>query len=250
MTVTGFWPAFALGALVALPARAVRAQAGRRELVGFVRDATGAAVEGATVEVRGATARTDVRGTFRLWTGDVDTLTISIRRIGYAALEAQLRARNRQWDTVAVEMERNPQTLESLQITEAKTRLGLRDFEERRSKGHGVFITRADILERNTSRLSDVLQIRRGINLVRLGFGRFGVRFVSYTGSRGPACIPDMWVDGARARGMEIDDLLASTVEAMELYDSFASVPFEFSHQANTIPCGTIIIWTRVPNKG
>ena len=250
MTVTGFWPALALGALLGLPARGAEAQAGRRELVGFVRDATGAAVEGATVEIRGATARTDARGAFRLWTGDIDTLTISIKRIGYAALEAQLQARNRQWDTVAVEMDRNAQSLESLTITDEKTRLGFRDFEDRRSKGQGVFITRADIASRNTARLSDVLQTRRGINLVRLGFGRFGVRFVSYTGARGPACVPDMWVDGVRARGMEIDDLMANTVEALELYDSFATVPFEFSHQANTIPCGTIIVWTRVPNKG
>jgi hypothetical protein len=56
-----------------------------------------------------------------------------------------------------------------------------------------------------------------------------------------------MWVDGQRARGMEIDDLPANTVEGIELYDSFALVPFQFSHTANSVPCGTIVVWTRPP---
>ena len=41
-----------------------------------------------------------------------------------------------------------------------------------------MFVTRAEISARNSSRLSDVLQAKRGINLVRLGFGRYGVLFV------------------------------------------------------------------------
>jgi hypothetical protein len=244
-------PTLAGCAMTLAPVPEAAAQAARRELVGVVRDQNGAAVEGATVEIRGASARTDVKGTFQLFTGNVDTVTISIHRVGYSGLEALLTARNRQWDTVVVEMERSAQRLATVDVKEEMTRkaLGLRDFDERRSKGNGVFITRADILARNTARLSDVLQTRRGINLVRLGFGRFGVRFISYTGGRGNGCTPDMWVDGARARGMEIDDILANTVEAMELYDSFAIVPFEFTHQSTTVPCGTIVVWTRVPNK-
>jgi hypothetical protein len=227
------------------------AQSARRELVGVVRDQNGIAVEGATVEIRGAAAKTDAKGTFQLFTGNVDTVTISIHRVGYSALEALLTARNRQWDTVVVEMERTAQRLAAVDVKEEMTRkaLGLRNFDERRSKGNGLFITRADILARNSARLSDVLQTRRGINLVRLGFGRFGVRFVSYTGGRGTSCAPDVWIDGARARGMEIDDILANTVEAMELYDSFSTLPFEFTPYTNGPPCGTIVIWTRVPNK-
>lgn len=43
--------------------------------------------------------------------------------------------------------------------------------------------------------------------------------------------------------------MVATTVEAMELYDSFATVPSQFSHSANAVPCGTILIWTRIPGK-
>ncbi|PHX97171.1 MAG: hypothetical protein CK531_04920 [Gemmatimonadetes bacterium] len=125
---------------------------------------------------------------------------------------------------------------------------GLRTFGERKAQGLGLFVTRKDITDRNSLRLSDALQTRRGVILVKIGTNRTGVRFATYSGPRG-GCIPDLWLDGQRARGMEVDDVVATTVEAMELYDSFATVPSQFSHSANAVPCGTILIWTRIPGK-
>ena len=240
--------------LLALTVTAPRAYAQpvRREIVGFVREPDGKVIEGATVEIRGGTTRTDPKGAFRLMTTETDTLTINVKRPGFAPIEALISARNRQWDTVVVELDRLSQRLPGVTVEEERNRRalgGLRDFEERKSKGNGLFITRADIVARNTLRLSDVLQTRRGINLVRLGTNRFGVRFVHYAGSKGTTCMPDMWVDGQRARGMEIDDLVATSVEAMELYESFATVPMEYSHSVNAVPCGTIVVWTRIPGK-
>ncbi len=245
---------FALTAFTSAFASAVPAQGsaqvpvGRRELVGVVRDPAGTGVEGAIVEIAGAGTRTDAKGTFRLFTGDIDTVTIAIRRPGYSPIEALISARNRQWDTLAVELEPMTTRLPGVRIEEERLRReGLRGFEERIGKAQGLFITRADIVERNSSRLSDVLQTRRGIHLVRIGTGRYGVRFATYSGSRGSSCIPDLWLDGQRVRGMEIDDLPPNTVEGIELYDSFATVPFEFGHGANAVPCGTIVVWTRPP---
>lgn len=222
--------------------------AGRRELVGFVRDPRGAGIEGATIEIPGAGTRSDAKGAFRLFTREVDTVTIAIRLPGYTPIEALISARNRQWDTLVVELEPLSTMLPGVRVEEERTiRTGLRGFEERVAKNaSGLFITRADIVARNSSRLSDVLQTRRGIQLVRIGSNRYGVRFVTYSGPRG-TCVPDMWVDGQRARGMEIDDLPANTVEGMELYDTFATVPFEFMHGAGAVPCGTIVVWTRPP---
>ncbi len=226
--------------------------AARRELVGIVRDTKGAGVEGATIEVLGSTVRTDTKGAFRLFTPELDTATIAIRRPGFSPIEALISARNRQWDTVVVELEQLSQRLPGVSIEGERNQrayLALRTFDERRSRGNGLFLTREDIVARNSLRLSDVLQTRRGIQLVRLGTGRMGVRFVTYTGTRGTACIPDLWLDGQRIRSMEIDDIGANNVEKMELYDSFATVPAEFAHSANAVPCGTIVIWTRIPGK-
>ncbi len=227
------------------------AQSTLRELVGVVRDANGRGIRNAAVEIPGIAVRTDSAGLFRLWTLNIDTVTISIRRLGYSAVEALLSARNKQWDTVLVELEGNSQELPGVKVAGDRNQRaleGLRTFGERKAQGLGLFITRTDITDRNSLRLSDVLQTRRGVILVKIGTNRMGVRFTTYSGPQ-RGCIPDLWLDGQRARGMEVDDVVATTVEAMELYDSFATAPSQFSHSANAVPCGTILIWTRIPGK-
>jgi len=217
-----------------------------RELIGVVRDTQGLPIEGVRVEIPGTTVETNARGAFKLVTADRDTVTITVRALGYTAVSAMLTAHDNAWDPVLVELDR-AQILKGISIIESPTRnaLGLRSFEERRSKGNGVFVTRAEIATRGASHMSDVLRNMRGVAIVR---GR--VRFVSQSGQRGTICQPDIWLDGTRARGMEVDDILASDVEAMELYSSFSVVPFEFtSRGANSLPCGSIVIWTRVPNS-
>jgi hypothetical protein len=219
--------------------------------VGIVKDQRGVGVEGATIEVLGATARSDVRGLFRLHTPELDTATIAIRKPGFSPIEALISARGRQWDTVMVEMEQMSQLLSGVRVEEEQNRRrqGLRGFEERvKQKIGGIIVTRDEIVARNSLLLSDVLQSRRGVQLVRLGARRYGVRFPTYT-SRGSTCVPDMWVDGQRAHGMEVDDIPANTVEGIELYDSFTNVPMEFSNTAHNTPCGTIVVWTRPPNS-
>lgn len=223
-------------------------QAGRREMVGFVRDSAGAGIEGATVQIAGNVLRTDPRGSFRLWAPDIDTLTIVVHRLGFEALEALLTATSKQWDTVVVELNRVAQNVAGMTVTTSATRraLGLRDFDERKARGLGLFVTRSDILARNPSRLSDLLRDKRGVRLVRLSNNYYGLRFAAYSAARRP-CAPNMWVDGQLAPGMEIDDLLPNDIYAIELYETFSSVPAEFAPRTSSVPCGTIVIWTRIP---
>ncbi len=216
-----------------------------RELLGVVRDTQGMPLEGVRIEIPGTTVETNARGAFQLFTANYDTVTITVRALGYTAVSALLTAHDRVWDPLIVELDR-ARILQGVKIRESPMRnaLGLRGFEERRANGSGVFITRNDISARGASHMSDVLRNTRGVNIVR---GR--VRFVSQTGQRGTVCQPDIWLDGIRARGMEVDDILASDVEAMELYSNFSLVPIEFSSRdSSSIPCGSIVIWTRIPN--
>ena len=233
--------------VTALPAQQPpNANIAGRELVGLVRDSTGTAIEGAMVEIQGVTARTNERGAFRLWTGDIDTLTISIRRIGFAAVSALIATRGQKWDTVVVEMDRLPQRLAAADIKAAanRQRLGLRDLEERRARGLGQFVTRADIAARNAIHPSDVLRNMRGVYFARVRTG-WGLRFAHYAGSN-PNCIPSLWIDGQLAPGMEIDELTATDIEAIELYENWSSTPAPFM-KGTTLPCGTVVVWTRAP---
>src|SRR5204863_9996260 len=101
----------------------------------IVKDPAGAGIEGATIEIPGAAVGTNAKGAFQVWTADIDTVTISIRRLGYLPISAQLAARGGRWDTVVVEMERTSQRLSAVTVTGGATRrgLGLRDFDARRA---------------------------------------------------------------------------------------------------------------------
>ena len=222
---------------------------GKRRMVGVVRDSSGAAIEGVTVAIPGSSVLTDVRGAFQLFTMDHDTVTISIRRLGFEPIEALLGARNGLWDTVVVQLDPTAQRLSNVDVKgnapPTRAMLAMRSFDERKSRGLGTFITRAEIVERGSSRLSDLLRTKRGVNVISRG----RVRFAAYGGSRGNACIPDIWLDGTRNRGMEVDELPPNTVEMMELYPNLSTVPVEFqSFGANTTPCGIIVVWTRIPD--
>jgi hypothetical protein len=231
-------------------AAGTQAPMSRRELVGIVRDSAGAGIEGATIQISGASAGSNPHGTFQLWTSNIDTVTILIRRLGYAPVTALLTARAGQWDTVVVEMERTSTALSAVTVTGSATRraLGLREFEERRNQGSGIFVTRDEIAARNTVRLTDILQSKRGIRVVRV-HGIYGVRFAAYRSRAN--CSPNIWLDGVFAPDLEVDEILANDVEAMELYESFAAVPAAFTPRgsAASAACGTILIWTRIPGK-
>lgn len=240
--------AIAVTIAAAIPRTAAsQVPAGQRELVGIVRDTRGIGIEGAVVEIPGGSTRTDAKGTFRLFTRAIDTVTISIRRPGFTPIEAVILARDRQWDSLVVELEPLGAQLPAARIEEERVRRrGLQGFYERQERNvSGLFVTRGEIAARNTLRLSDVVHSRRGVQLVRIR-GGFGVRFASQSGSR-RNCTPDMWIDGQLARSMELDDIPANAVEGLELYDTFASIPADFTSPGSTMPCGAIVVWTRPP---
>lgn len=109
---------------------------GRRQMVGVVRDGNGAALQGVQVAVPGSNARTDARGAFQLLTADFDTVTISLKHVGFEPIEALLGARNGMWDTVVVQMDRSAQRLSDVNVTDTRTRglTGLKTFEERKAR--------------------------------------------------------------------------------------------------------------------
>ncbi len=256
----------------------------RRELVGFVRDPQGAGIENVTVEIPNATTRTDASGAFRVSTSDVDTLPVLVRHIGFTPVSAILAAHEHQWDTLVVELGPAPRVLAGVKIEAPRGRsMTYRGIAERQAQGLGVFLTRQEIEARSTSRLSDLLRSKRGILMVTkhghaaLRFSRFTARAGVSLGNLGGGftlpqttrvpgapekepegavlpfddCTPALWLDGVNMLDMEIDDLLAMDVEAIELYDSEAGLPAELTANAGRGRfCGAVVIWTRVSGSG
>jgi hypothetical protein len=215
-------------------------------MVGFVRDVKGSPLEGVTVQVHGERITTDKKGAFQLLTSPVDTASIAMRRVGFEPIDAFITTRNGMWDTVLVQMDPVVTTLNEVKVTDdfSSRAGGIRGFEERKLRRLGQFVTRDEIVFRGSQKLTDILRDKKGVMIVK---GR--LRFAAFTG-RGTACQPNVYLDGTKAPGMEVDEIAAQTVEAIELYPNLSTIPLEFqSIGAQTTPCGTVVIWTRVPNS-
>lgn len=236
-------------AIAAVVPGVVAAQAAPWDLNGSVRTAAGQPVFSAMIEIGVASTRTDSLGNFTIRATRRDSLTITIKRLGFTPVSILLGPAELVGDTLLVLMNENAQMIEGVMVKarDLRSSLGFGSFEDRRAQGLGLYVTRQEITDRNTLRLSDVLRGQRGVYLLRLSAGSYGVRFSSFQSRRN--CAPELWIDGQRARGMEIDDIPANTVEAIELYRSAATTPFQFTvaDGASTQRCGTVVIWTRVP---
>lgn len=115
----------------------------------------------------------------------------------------------------------------------------LRGFEERRFKGFGDFITPQQIERRQPRVASDML---RGIAGVVVGSEQLGRTEVYFTkGGSGGRCYPTVWLDGQPMRDMNIDEVTASDLLAMELYQGGTQMPPQWASNS----CGLIIVWTK-----
>lgn len=113
----------------------------------------------------------------------------------------------------------------------------LRAFHARqRAGGMGYFVDEARITALRPALASEALRTIPGVVL------RPTVRLVNEVRMHG--CAPVVWVDGQRATGAELDDVVrGGDVAAMEVYVTMVGVPSEFTDRSAT--CGTVLVWTR-----
>lgn len=242
--------ALALAALVAIDGiTPLAAQATRVRLTGTVRDSLGVPIAAAEVALDERRARTDDSGRFEFPATAVGPVTVSARRIGFmpARLDTTLVAPRRAPMVVNVVLVLMPlpADLDPVEALAASNRrLGkLSQFEERRARGFGSFITRAEIIDRRPAYLSDMLRSVPGMLIMGSGMGGYAVR-VARTG-RGRDCHPDYYIDGIPAPGFELDLMPPQDVDGIEIYRGASTVPAAFRQR--TAGCGVIAIWTYDP---
>ncbi len=140
---------------------------------------------------------------------------------------------------VAIELRVVPVADLIVQVEALDTPSKLTEFNRRREKGEGYFITRADILRRNPVRTTDMLRTIPGVRVANTSVGRPSIRV------RGRSCNVAYFVDGVRAPFYNLDGVRPSSVAGIEIYKGTASVPPEF--RGALTPCAAIVIWTRDP---
>jgi hypothetical protein len=221
--------------------------------VGSVRDSAGTPIADAEVSIAHARARTDSLGRFSVRISYADSTTITVKRLGYESITFTVATDTLARNDLDVELHAVARSLPAVSVSGSARVPTIEGFEYRRMTkgGLGFFLDRAQIADREGTRLSNILRGARGVRIIRGSGGQNLLRFARWA-SKGSGCAPQMWLDGALVRGLEVDDIPTSDVEALELYANSSSAPVEFaaSSQSNTggrNACGVVAIWTRRP---
>jgi hypothetical protein len=210
-------------------------------VVGVVRDSAGVPIPNAEILVLGRRAYSDSVGRFYLSIPGADTMTISVRRLGFEGVSFAVSAKDIADNSLDVVLRKVAAELAVVEVTgmEDRAKTPLRGYDERRNKGLGTFVTREEIEKRNTRLITDVLRQSRGV-VVKKG----AISFAAY---QNKSCSPMLWLDGQAAPGLSLDAISATDVEGIELYQSISSTPSEFRRGNVQTECGTIVIWTKRP---
>lgn len=219
--------------------------------VGTVTDsATGLRIAGATVEVleQEIIATTDAEGRFRLSGVRGGNLTVSVRRLGYAAGTVTLELVVTRPVTVdlgdfiisPVATELDPVLVEAEELDHRLEQVG---FLRRRQTETGTFFTQEDIAQLNPHQTSELLRrvpgfrvhisgevsSTRGAPSIRDGFSRCGVQY---------------YIDDVHADGSDLNTIIPRAIAGMEVYTGTASIPPKYRIAGNP-KCGVVLIWTR-----
>ncbi len=242
----------ALGAAgFAMPARATAhlAHLAPYAVMGTVTDNAGTPLADTEIAVieRDSTVRatrSDASGSFRL--GDLvgATTTVRVRHVGYKVRTIDVRAPDAA-ATVAVvslfvKLDPAPVDLPTVLVNANGDEIAgsqLAEFYARAQRNHfGHFLDEKAMNELHPDFASEALRTIPGVSV------RPSRRAGNIVKIRG--CSPFIYVDGLRAAGAELDDVVqGSSVAAMEIYSSQAGVPPQYADRRAT--CGTILVWLK-----
>jgi hypothetical protein len=145
------------------------------------------------------------------------------------------------YGSVDLDIELSPDALELeplVVVTRRRSALELNGFYERRRRGFGHSLNRAEIEARRPMQVTDLARTLPGVSVTPGYLGRGGILRMRN------GCVPDVILDGVRMGSpVRLDEILqVSDLEGIEVY-SGATSPMQYSQST----CGTVMAWTREP---
>jgi len=226
------------------PERSAPAARDRIEVRGTVVDIeTGEPVEGAEVFLgEGRWIRvTNDRGLFAVGGLPAGELEIEVTHVSYLGMVDTLDVSRGTFYEVRVEVAAAAMELEPLTVVATRrTLLDRVGFYERRSSGFGSHMNREEIERRNAQRVSDLFRSFPGARVAPTN--TFGDQVVLLRNG----CVPAVFVDGIPVEKGHFVDLSLSphVLEAVEVYRGSQTPP---QYLRNS--CGTVLFWTREPQR-
>jgi hypothetical protein len=184
---------------------------------------------------------TDTGGRFTQGGLGPGTYLLEVRAIGYGVSSWMLKLQEGEVVDYTFEVAPIGQELAPITVEGRPSLVGrhLREFEERRRAGRGVFITEDQIQTSNAATMGDLL---RGVPGVRLNCRSGNCTAQMTRGARG-VCAADWVVDGLPATFSATPALPVVGIVAVEIYRSPSEAPAEFLKADSQ--CGVIAIWTK-----
>lgn len=191
---------------------------------------------------------TDPEGRFRFAVEDREGIRLRGERLGYRDTTTPvLYLEDRSLFEVEVRLSTEAVLLAPLEVvawSEPSTPY-VAEFEHRRRRGMGRYITRETIEERDPAYVTDLLASVPGVRLLSSGRGSRRTVVVG----RANDCPAGIWVDGMLVnRGpvgadISVDDVVSpESVYGIEVYRGGSTAPADFVDRAR---CGAVVIWTR-----
>lgn len=236
------------------------------DIFGTVTDhATGGPVSGAEIKLGGLNLTTFSRedGKFSFMNVPWGVYFLAVDHIAFAHQEQAIRIMGDRAHEVELSLATGAIDLDPISVTVHSRQLfgALRGFEERRDRGFGYFLDKTQIANRGAVKLVELLREIPGVRVKR---ARAGVQEAPgrattnalyfrncwrYTPEGEVLAEPPMlYVDGVKqlmidlTRG-DLDTVLPSDIEAMEVYLGPSQIPGEFG--GTDSGCGVIAIWTK-----
>ena len=198
---------------------------------------------------------TNQRGLFRIVDVAAGQYILIVRRIGFRPVSQLIEVQELDTLHVAYELDPLPKNLlDTVRVVADRSSQDLRDFEQRRQRGIGEFLTRDQITRRGSLELSDLMRGFRSISIAQDGKGGGVPEQIAYNKrdfgnflTSGPgACPMQVVVDGMNmpsAFDLNLGPLI-SQIAGIEVYSGPSTAPAQF--QGMDRRCGLILIWTRV----
>jgi hypothetical protein len=164
--------------------------------------------------------------------------TIQVRKIGFEPIAASVESERSDTLHVAFSLQSAVPVLAGVRVEGERLGPAMREFEDRRARGEGQFITQADITKRNVVFTSQLFRPLLGVVIKgTLLNRRHGLS----------ECPMTFYVDGVKIPSVLIDKDLPSppNIAGIEVYTSTATAPLQYRSTENGF-CGVVLVWTRV----
>lgn len=231
----------------------LNAQATQRGAIdGVVSDTSLLPLGGAVARILGTEleVRTGENGRFRMLGLLPGQYLVAVHRLGYAPVSTFIGVAASDTAHASFLLRPIPTELDAVRIRAASVAPSLAEFEERRARGVGQFMTEADIRRLNFATTSGLFQT----------FMSTAVTSTSILNTRGFATRPcpyRIYIDGAAIAVIRLEDVLPapSEIAGIEVYANSATVPPQYATSGGTgglrgpepggAVCGVVLIWTK-----